>query len=229
MLLKNMFYFVKVNICILFLCISMSAITSCIVKENKVNCNKHLFKGVVSIRAEEEFPLGLINAIVLNNHDSMYEAPLRGIIYKYDSSHPFNIGDTVVFNINAKSEIEHAVNVSAFSSKLQLAKNDVSYDCITHLKLNLHNADDNHREGPFHRYGHIKSSVNYNSTYNKIEVNLSADNNLPESDETYLVSKTLYETLNPSNGYFFGVIDTVDNFRVVDVTTQHEHRFGDHQ
>ncbi|MBK7220402.1 MAG: hypothetical protein IPH94_03385 [Saprospiraceae bacterium] len=199
-----------------------------------VACKKQedvLMKGHVVIRAEKKFPMGMIRVHLFENKDPFYEEPIRGIMYHYDSTNVINLGDTVVFRVRQNDKWQWAEGVTKYDQQpIGTAKQ--RFSVVKKLLINLHLADSNHREGPFHKFGHIRSSRVLDGTgYTKIRVLFNTTDPGITDTADYVISN-IYFPKDTSIGYFFGVIDTIiiaDTLRkMAEITPEHTHTYGPH-
>lgn len=197
-------------------------------------CKKNedvLMKGHVVIRAEEKFPMGMIRVHLFENKDPFYEEPIRGIMYHYDSKNVINLGDTVVFRVRQNDKWQWAEGVTKYTNQT-IATAKQRFSEVQRLLINLHLADSNHREGPFHKFGHIRSfSVIKDTPYTQFSVIFNTtDPGITETEE-YLINSS-YFPRDTSIGYFFGVIDSIQlgssMWKIAEITPEHTHTYGPH-
>lgn len=199
-----------------------------------VACKKNedvLMKGHVVIRAEKKFPMGMIRVHLFENKDPFYEEPIRGIMYHYDSLNVIDLGDTVVFRVRQNDKWQWAEGVTRYA-KQPIGTAKQRFSVVQKLLINLHLADSNHREGPFHKFGHIRSYRDLEGT-SYIQFSVLFNTTDPGITDTadYVIDRGFFPK-DTSIGYFFGVIDTIflskNMWKVAEITPEHTHTYGPH-
>lgn len=206
------------------------------------------FPGVVIIKANEDFPNGLIQALDVFSEEEGIEASSRGIIYTYETDQVFNLNDTVLFKIKECKNLNilkacHAIKPDSFKledhalyfDSLGFASLKQIYDMKSLYKINFHLAD-SHREGPKHKKRHLKPPkvlvsiyepwVGGDPNYKEIEL-IDPENPTEEPERAYIYDPNNIDT-GPENVYFFSIREGVrpdlpDTLKVYNVSRTHDH------
>lgn len=164
-------------ILVLSICGLLSSCCDC----SEYEMEDHIFKGIITLRAEADNNLGLIKILPLGDEKEL-EMPNRGIIYKYVKDYQvFNLDTIVYFTVACENDIQYATNIS-LSDSGYLEDQAILFKYINQFQMNFHNAD-LHREGPQHKIFHIRagSRITSNAPAGKIALIVES-----ESEEKFI-------------------------------------------
>jgi hypothetical protein len=124
-------------------------------------CEKHItpkgkyIEAEVIVKAEKEFPVGLLKISNIYPVEDDMEMPSRAVIYKYDEHNPLDLKQVVYIKIVCKNDIQLA---EVYNGIPEFGKIKVreAHRIINLIDFNLHNGDI-HREGPKHKKLHHES------------------------------------------------------------------------
>lgn len=181
-------------------------------------------KGEVIIRAENNYPMGLIKISDVFSNDPYLESPSRAILYHYSELQIFDLWDTVYFKIKQDESLYYATDISEVSpSAGDIISKRGLYQIINKFNFNLHNSDP-HREGPQHKIRHRQPGSNKGKAGQGIYVIEFVDPNSSFANEYYYIKTLTPNAVVPNTNYFLGLTNEnaagLDNhgFNITDAT-----------
>jgi hypothetical protein len=133
----------------------------------------------VIVKAEKEFPVGLLKISDIYDDKDDMEMPARAVIYKYDEHNPLDLKQEVYIKIICKNNIQIAEVYNGIP-EFGIIKVREAHRVINLIDFNLHNGDI-HREGPKHKKLHHESGISalINNEYYEIIFTDPENNNTP--------------------------------------------------